>query len=253
MDRSIYAVWYDLSEEDKSGYLAWLHDDYFPNLLERPGYLWAAHYEITGGGSGMNKLTSGLERLSGPEIGSGTNFVAIIGAESPHVFFNPLIFQSDNPLANRHHDTGDQAVQKMLAKRAGARQGVYTEQERVEGPEIGQRPVGTCPGPAIQFGSFLTKTIQDEYDLAAWYAQYRFPAIAKMPGSIGARKMVAVAGPVKHCILYEYTSLEARLKNFEEHETLGLNDGEWTHRIVNYTIHSPGSPSVGRRIWPEVE
>ncbi len=109
------------------------------------------------------------------------------------------------------------------------------------------------PAPAIQFGSFNTRTHQEEYDLNAWYAQYRFPAVSRMPGSVCTRKYVSVAGPAKHCILYEFTSLQARLDGFEVHETLGLtNDKEWTNLIHEYTIHAPGSPSIARRIWPEV-
>ena len=34
---------------------------------------------------------------------------------------------------------------------------------------------------------------------------------------------------------------------------LALQEGEWTSRVVNYTIHAPGSPTVGQRLWPPVE
>jgi hypothetical protein len=72
-----------------------------------------------------------------------------------------------------------------------------------------------------------------------------------MPGSIRTRKLACVAGWAKHAVLYEFTSLEARMENFEEpHEMLALDDREWTSRIVRYTIHAPGSPTVGRRLWP---
>ena len=102
-------------------------------------------------------------------------------------------------------------------------------------------------------GSFRTKTIDDEFDVCSWYTQHRLPAIARLPGSITARTMLSAAGWAKFSVLYEFTSLEARRKNFEEkHEALGLTDDKWTHRIHNYTIHAPGSPSVAQRIWPPV-
>ena len=44
------------------------------------------------------------------------------------------------------------------------------------------------------------------------------------------------------------------LANFEEpHEALAVDPKEWTGRIVRYTIHTPGSPTVGQRIWPPVK
>ena len=45
MDRGIWATWYDLPEEGKEEYIAWLHDVHLPKALLRPGYLWAAHIE----------------------------------------------------------------------------------------------------------------------------------------------------------------------------------------------------------------
>ena len=45
MDRGIWAIWYDLPEEGKEEYLAWLHEEHIPAMLKRPGYLWACHQE----------------------------------------------------------------------------------------------------------------------------------------------------------------------------------------------------------------
>jgi hypothetical protein len=124
----------------------------------------------------------------------------------------------------------------------------------IDGPEMGQRPAGTTPGPAIQMGSFRTKTLADEFDVGQWYAQYRLPAMARMAGCISARVMLSVAGWAKYSVMYEFSSLQARLENFEEpHEALALDEEEWTGRVIRYTMHTPGSPTVGQRIWPPVE
>ena len=100
-------------------------------------------------------------------------------------------------------------------------------------------------------GAFNMKTIDDEFELAAWYAQDRLMAMAGMQGCIGARKMVSIAGWAKHSVLYEFISHEARekefLKNLEERPT---EDQEWSVRVINSTIHGPGSPSIAQRIWP---
>ena len=79
-----------------------------------------------------------------------------------------------------------------------------------DGPEIHTRAKGTTPAPAIQMGSFRAMDLETEFDTAAWYAQYRLPAMARMPGSVATRVMVSVAGWAKYSILYEFTSLEAR-------------------------------------------
>jgi len=243
MDQGIRAVWYDLGEDDKDGYLDWLHSTYLPAVLQRPGIMWAAHYEITGGGANMDKIGDVLERADG-DIPDGADYVLLVGAGSPHVFFKPIYEEVDaeNP-----------ATVEMLAKRQGERINVFTEEARINGPEFDYRVQDSTPGPAIQMGSFRARTLADENDLAAWYANYRLPAMARMGGCIATRKMVSVTGWAKHSVLYEFTSLEAREQHFQNHESLALNEEVWTNKIINYTIHAPGSPSVGRRIWPIVK
>ena len=44
VDNAIWISWYDLKEDGRDAYLAWLHEIYIPLLLRRPGFLWAAHY-----------------------------------------------------------------------------------------------------------------------------------------------------------------------------------------------------------------
>jgi hypothetical protein len=78
--------------------------------------------------------------------------------------------------------------------------------------------------------------------------------MVQMAGSVASRKLLSVAGWAKHAILYEFTSLDARMQNFEEpHESLAVDPKEWTGRVVRYTIHAPGSPFVGQRTWPPIE
>jgi hypothetical protein len=79
------------------------------------------------------------------------------------------------------------------------------------------------------------------------------PYMAQMPGCIGTRKLLGVAGWAKHGVLYEFESLEMRLKHFEEpHESLSLDSSHWSARITGNTVHTPGSPTIGTRIWPPV-
>ncbi len=247
MDRAIWATWYDLPDEGRSEYLDWLHGEYLPELQSRPGIAWAAHYENQGGGADMQKVRDTFPESEGMEgVGDGTQFLMLAGAAEPWTLLDPSIVDEERAL------TG--TARHMLDLRQGVRPCIFSVFARIDGPEMDQRPAGTTPGPAIQMGSFRTAKLENEFDVGAWYAQYRLPAMARMPGCIAARVMLSVAGWAKYSVLYEFTSLEARLQNFEEpHEALALDEKEWTGKVIRYTMHTPGSPTVGRRIWPPVE
>lgn len=242
MDNGIWATWYDLAGDTRERFLQWLHGDYLPALQQMPGFAWVAHYRNDGGGAAMRDLGANILARPQEDIG-GSQYVVLVGAPSPHTFFSP-------PASNIEKDA---RFRDMLALRRGVRSAIFSEEARVNGPAIGQRPEGGPPGPAIQMGSFRVRSIEEEFDLGCWYAQYRLPHMARMPGCIAARKLNCVAGWVKHAILYEFVSLEARLRDFEEpHEALAIDAKEWTGRVVRYTIHTPGSPVIGPRLWPSV-
>jgi hypothetical protein len=176
-------------------------------------------------------------------MGQGSQYLMLVGAPSPHTFLNPSVLEPEKATD----------VRDMLALRQGVRTAIFSEETRVSGPAIRHRAAGTTPAAAIQMGSFRVRSIEEEFDLGCWYAQYRLPHMAQMPGSVASRKLLSVAGWAKHAILYEFTSLDARMQNFEEpHEALAIDPKEWTGRVVRYTIHTPGSPFVGQRLWPPV-
>lgn len=245
MDTGIWATWYDLDESGRPQHLDWLHNRYLPQILTRPGVAWAAHYEIRGGGAKMNEIHGRLVRADAEGLGQGSQYLVLVGAATPHLFVAPRVDEWEAGL------TGE--ARTMLNQRIGQRVNIFSEEARVTGPEYATRAPGSTPGPAIQMGSFRTATVEDEWDLAAWYAQYRLPHMSAMPGCIATRKLLSVVGWAKHSILYEFTSLDARQAHFERHESLALNGREWTNKIITYTVHAPGSPSVAARIWPAVE
>jgi hypothetical protein len=53
-------------------------------------------------------------------------------------------------------------------------------------------------------------------------------------GSVGARKLVSIAGWAKHAILYEFSSLKAAESNLSD-------PGDWTKRVIGNLIHAPHS------------
>lgn len=245
MDRGIWATWYDLPEKGRGEYLAWLHEVHLPRVLERKGYLWAAHFENTGGGERFHKVIKDMARSDDSAVGAGKDFLVLIGAETSFAFFDP----------NRDQLRERQGAEErgMLGRRIGSYSCVFTEEARVEGPAAARRGPGLTAGPYIQMGNFNVKTLDDGHDLGGWYAQHRLPFMERMEGSIGARKLAATVGWGRHSILYEYVSAEAREREFVGHEELGHESGSWTHRVHQYVVHAPCSPFVGPRIWPAVE
>ena len=244
MDQSIRIVWYDLDDESADRYLEWLHHTHIPEVVRRPGIAWAAHYEIERTHSMMQRLTAFVGRPESTEqIPTGSQYAFLVGATSPHVFFMPGYLDVDD---------SSELTASMARLRIGEKAVITTEQARVNGPEYVTRPPGTTPAPFIQLGHFRVRTFEEEMDLSSWYANYRLPTITKMTGAVAARKMVTVAGWAKHVILYEFVSRSAHEEHFMGHESLAFSDGEWTNRVVTYTQHAPGSPSIASRIWPPV-
>ena len=242
---SLQVAWYDLPSERISDYLQWLHGSYLPEVLQHSGILWVAHYKLIKDDETVNRLSEFVGRP--PELDSlpaGSEYALLIGAESPHVFF-----------AHDYEAINDQdpVTREMLRLRQGTRVAVCIEQDRVHGPEFETQDANGTPAPAIQLGHFRVRSVEEEFDLAKWYLNYRLPAIASMTGAVGARKFVTLAGWVKHVILYEFVSLDAHKTHFLGHESLAFKEGEWTNKVVTYAAHAPGSPGFGYRIWPEAD
>ena len=244
MDRGIWAIWYELPAEGTSEYLDWFHRVHIPEKLARPGYLWAAQYELGHGGARFQKVVDGLAHARASGLGRGAGYLALFGGITAHTFLDP------SPGQLRERQTPE--TQRMIGSRREVYACIFTEETRVNGPEIAQRGPGITPGPVIQMGSFNVDSHTIEEDVGAWYAQHRLPFMASMPGCIGARKLLATAGWGKHSILYEYVSLEARQERFVPHEELAHTAGSWTSRVLPRLVHAPCSPAVGRRIWPPV-
>jgi hypothetical protein len=243
VDRGLWITWYDLpdiSEAGRNEYLSWLHGDYIPRVLARPGVLWAAHYATE-----TNPLYSGkkgrLTRTDDAKVPTGTQFTLLFGAVEPPAFVNPTITQ--------FHDALPEKDKRFLALRNGVRTNIMVEQARVMGPSIGKFP---APAPCIQLGSFNSASYYDEDELADWYAQWYLASCAQVHGCVRARKWVSVSGWAKHAVLFEFESLDARNQNFVNHESAHPERAAWTDRVVRRLIHAPGSPAVARRIWPVI-
>ncbi|MBI2872826.1 MAG: hypothetical protein HYY00_06520 [Chloroflexi bacterium] len=236
MDRGIWATWYDLAGPGKEEYISWLHEVHIPQTLSRPGYLWAAHVENIVTEERQRATRSYYHYTDDPSVPMGNGYIMLCGAVSPHVFVDP------SPAELEARMTAE--AREMLGRRIAARSCIFVEVARVDGPEVSQRGPGITPGPAFELGSFNINALENEEEVSTWYARSRLPRMTKMPGCIGVRKLVSIAGWAKHGILYEFVSLEAIEKYFTR------DPSEWSQQVIKNLVHAPGSPSIGKRLWP---
>ncbi len=241
MDRGLWITWYNLPEDGRDAYLSWAHQMYIPDMLKRKGILFAAHYASLGKTPSVHhKLT----HTGDTSIPIGDRYIMMFGAESSEVLADPA------PTAI--HASLSAEDQKMLAMRIGVRSNIFAEAARVSGPEAANYKDGINLSPCIQIGSFNCAW-EDEEEMAAWYAQWRMPAMTRTPGIIRTRKLASVAGWAKHSILYEWTTLELRNHYFPIHEEKDAAMKAWSSKMVPKLIHAPGSSNVATRIWPPLK
>ena len=242
MDRGIWAAWYDLEENGREDYLAWLHEHCLPGLLRQPGYLWAAHIERTSHKDGMKEAV--LRHTDDPLLPAGRDYLLLLGAVDAHVFVDP-------PAVDLQAGSGPGATE-MLGRRRGQRTCIFAEVARVDGPAVASRGPDITPGPWIQMGSYNVDSPDREEDLSGWYANYMLPLGERLPGCVGLRKLVSIAGWARHGILYEFADLDSASGIERQHITAaGGLELKGRHReVIGSLIHAPDSPTFGVRIWP---
>ncbi len=236
MDRALWIARYDLPEADTAAYLDWAHTTYIPKLLARNGVLWAAHLFC----EGTSVPTPGRQLASPGTVPPGYQYSLVVGGEDAHVFANPASGDADNALS-----APDQA---MLALRVGESRSVVVEQARLDGPLAGTRKPGEALSPCVLLGSL--NYAGDDEDMLTWFATIRFPVMKTLPGFIGMRKLVAVSGWAKHCMVYEFESVAAMMEHYPKVLRNQSSEIEaWNRRIMANSVHGPGSPNVSRRLW----
>ena len=128
-DRGIWAIWYELPAERaaRAEYLEWFHGVHIPDKLARPGYLWAAHYELGHGGPRFQKVVDGLVHARDAGLGRGAGFLALFGGVSAHTFLNP------SPGQLKHKQ--DALTRRMIGARQESYSCIFAEETRVDGPD----------------------------------------------------------------------------------------------------------------------
>ncbi len=247
MDRALSISWYDVAAPARGAYLDWLHGGFMAKLAQRPGVLWAAHYEVK-----KYEIPARVRATADPAVPRGNDYILMLGAAGSHAFSRPL-----DSFVARSADGGEADLtaedRKMLALHSNERTAIMAEEARVNGPEAATRPDGFAPAPCIQLGSFNGNDQAAEEELLSWYARWRMPALGKLPGCVALRKMISVVGWSKHGVMYEFTSFDVRNSAMKELAGLYPEMTAWTERFIPHLTHAHGSPHIGVRLWPAVK
>lgn len=192
MDRAIWATWYDLPAEGEKEYASWLHEAHLPAMLERPGYLWAAHVDNDKSEERGKSIAARLTHTDDASVPTGSGYLTLFGAESVHTFLNP----SPAQLA----ESRGPDEREMLGMRVGVRESVFLEAGRVDGPEAGLRAPGVTPGPRIQMGSFNVSAPRMRSAWAPGTRSFAFPGCAPWRVAWGCGSWFpSAAGPGTPC------------------------------------------------------
>lgn len=243
-DRGLWISWYDLPEAQRDAYLEWAHRTYIPKILQQPGVLWAAHFR-----SDRVPPAPRLRHTDDPAVPAGNDYILVFGGETAHVFSrgSGAYLRGDPPKLHAGLGAEDR---RMLALRLAERQCIMTEVARRDGPEAGASGAGLAP--CVQIGTFNADGIEGEEEILAWYADWRFDALGRLPGCVRIRQLVSVCGWAKHGVLYEFASRAARDAHFPHLRKIYPAEGEWSDRAVVKLLHAPQSPIVATRLWPPV-
>ena|SRR5579862_1026363 len=240
-DRGLWITWYDLPMKDRDAYMSWLHGTYLPELMKRPGYLWAGHYasqDLEGGADNATRY----KHIDDPKVGKGYHYMLLIGAADANVF--------GDPVPSVIHAALPEKGKKMLAMRLGERVNLFTEAGRQEGRAFAGYKEGMTGTPCVQVGSFDCP-MEFEEEMHAGYVLERLPKMCATPSCVRVRKLNSVAGWAKHGILYEFASKEGFDRDYAPavaNSPLGLNG----RSVVPNLVHAPNGPNSALRIWPPV-
>jgi hypothetical protein len=239
-DAGIWITWYDLPATGRDAYLSWLHGTYLPQLLKRPGYMWAAHY-ATREGVGSATVAQ-LHHVTDPKVLPGFRYMLLVAAKDAFVF--------GNPAPSALHAALPEQDRKMLAMRIGERVNLLADVGRLEGRARSTYKDGLTSAPCIQVGSYNCP-FEYEEALHAGYVQSRLPAMCDTESCVRTRRLSSVSGWAKHVIIYEFASQEGFDRDYVAASAKApLKQGNLPLNPV--LVHAPNGPNSGLRLWPPI-
>ncbi len=215
MAAAIWMIIYDLDRTHSDRYLQWFDDVHIPEKLARPGYSWAAHYQITTNDDSAN-----------------ARYVALFGGTDSSVFYNP------SPAQIKPRQTPE--TRTMMSYRSNSKMLILTEEWIVDGDSRSLETRSQINAERISLTLFNAN--ENDENLGAWLVQ---DYLVNSAGSGVTRKYLASTGAARHVVVHEM--------GMEEVSHRSIVDGsssDWSAQVSNYLSYPAGAPVEARRVWP---
>lgn len=190
----IWLIYYNIASANRETYLHWFEGLHTDEKLARPGYDWACHYEVS-----PDRIPDNTDH----------GFIAMFGAESSRVFFDP------SPAQIKPNQ--DDLTREMLGFRIKPMSAILTQEWCEHDAE--QTAVRSVVDSEFIRLSVFAESVDDQ-DVGAWCAQSLFPSLSKTEQFLVGRKCLSSFGANKHIVLEEYA----------EHV---VSDGIWQDQLNN--------------------
>ena len=226
MTGAIWALAYDISNDDSQSYLDWFHQIHIPEKLARPGYRWATHFE----GSATT-----------PNMQS---YIALFGGTSTRIFLDP----SPAQLKKKQDDL----TRGMMARRRNTFATILAYEWR-DGSKPSTSNDDALAAEAINSDwlEFLVIDAAGQGEaIGAWAVQNLLPKLQKDNPNAAkttaiTHKLISVTGAPAHILFYETNRTrladDATTTSPFDLQALILSDMAETASLCHRS---------GKRIWP---
>jgi hypothetical protein len=227
MAAAIWMIIYDLDRTHSDRYLQWFNEVHIPEKLARPGYTWAAHYQVIA-----------------DDDSAEPRYIALFGATDSRVFYNPSPAQikPGQPPETR----------QMMSYRSNSNMLILAEEWVFDG-DSGSLDTSPCINAESISLALLNADGNDE-NLGAWLVQ---DYLVNSDTAGVTRKLLASTGSVRHVVVHEMEPPETPLP---EAPMIAMaltamahaSSSDWSAQVSNYLTYPIGAPLVARRVWPGV-
>jgi hypothetical protein len=215
MAAAIWMIIYDLDRTHSDRYLQWFNDVHIPEKLARPGYTWAAHYQIIAN-----------------DDSADSRYIALFGGTDSRVFYNPSPVQIK---PNQPPET-----RTMMSYRSNSEMLILTEEWAIDS-DTGLETSPVISAPSISIALFNAN--ENDENLGAWLVQ---DYLVNSAGSGVTRKLLASTGAARHVVVQELATDEGPRISIAD-----TSSSDWSAHVSNYLDYPTGAPLVARRVWPD--
>ncbi|MFT5111731.1 MAG: hypothetical protein ACI8P9_001051 [Parasphingorhabdus sp.] len=217
MTGAIWMIMYDLDPTNSDRYLQWFDDVHIPEKLARPGYTWAAHYQI----------------LSDNDVPC-SSYIALFGGTDSRVFYDP------SPAQIKPLQTPE--TRSMMGYRSNSVMLILSEEWTTGGDDWVALAGSEVAAEKISFALFNAH--DNDENLGAWLAQ---DYLVNLAGSRVTRKYIASTGVVRHIVVQELDGNETQQKFLGD-----TSASDWSKDVSNYITYPVVAPRLARRVWPVI-